>query len=332
MKEFTESRPRPPVPTSVSEPARRFLATALDAFGNMAPPEDIRDAAGWRQFFDKADASMIARLGAAQPGSPTLERGEFELDGVRTYVLRPDGVPDSRETPVYLDFHGGGMVMGAGEAGLVQLMPAARARDMITWAVDYRMPPSHPYPAALDDGIAVYRKALGERDPRDIFVGGASAGANLAAALLLRAKDEGLPMPAALVLLSPAVDLTESGDTFNTLLGVDYMVPVMTYNLLYAGDHDLADPYLSPLFGDVRGFPPTFLQSGTRDLLLSNTVRMHRKLRAAEVEAELHVWEAMPHGSFGGGTAEDAEVVAETLRFLARHRMPRPVASAGEPA
>ena len=87
---------------------------------------------------------------------------------------------------------------------------------------------------------------------------------------------------------------------------------------LYAGDHDLTDPYLSPIFGDVTGFPPTFLQAGTRDLFLSNTVRFHRKLRAAGVEAELHVWEAMPHGGFFGAP-EDAEIGLEARRFLGKH-------------
>ena len=193
---------------------------------------------------------------------------------------------------------------------------------MITWAPDYRMPPHHPYPAALDDCIAVYRAALEARSPEDIVVSGASAGGNLAAALLLRARDEGLPMPGALVLLSPEVDLTESGDSFHANLGVDHVLsPLMTVNLLYANGHDLADPYLSPLFGDVSGFPPTFLQTGTRDLFLSNTVRMHRKLRAAGVSAELHVFEAMPHGGFGGAP-EDIEVSVELRRFLDAHRRP----------
>ena len=92
-------------------------------------------------------------------------------------------------------------------------------------------------------------------------------------------------MPAALVLPTPAVDLTESGDTFQTLDGVHGGVrSQMAVNLLYANGHDLAEPYLSPLFADLSGFPPTFLQSGTRDLFLSNTVRMHRKLLAAGVE------------------------------------------------
>lgn len=89
---------------------------------------------------------------------------------------------------------------------------------------------------------------------------------------------------------------------------------------LYAGDAPLAHPYVSPQYGDFKpGFPPTFLQSGTRDLLLSNTVRMHRKLRSAGIAAELHVFEAMPHGGFGGGTPDDLEVTMELRRFLATH-------------
>ena len=192
--------------------------------------------------------------------------------------------------------------------------------NMPVWAIDYRMPPEHPYPAALDDCLAVYQAALQERSPGDIFVGGTSAGGNLAAALLLRAKDAGLPMPAGLMLITPEVDLTESGDTFVTNNGIDNILsPLMPVNQLYADGHDLSHPYLSPLFGDVTGFPPTFLTSGTRDLFLSNTVRMHRKLRAAGVDAELHIWEAMPHGGFGGGAPEDMEMLSELQGFLEKY-------------
>jgi acetyl esterase/lipase len=196
----------------------------------------------------------------------------------------------------------------------------AMTTGMIHWAVDYRMPPLHPYPVPLDDCMAVYVQLLEERSPRDIFVGGTSAGGNLAAALIARAKDEGLPMPAALVLLTPEVDLTESGDSFETNRHADNVLgSLMEANLLYANGHDLAHPYISPLFADVAGFPPTFLQAGTRDLYLSNTVRMHRALRAAGVEAELHVFEAMPHGGFGGAP-EDIELRMEVRRFLDAHR------------
>ena len=206
---------------------------------------------------------------------------------------------------------------------MMATLAAVRA-GLQTWSVDYRMPPDHPYPAALDDCLAAYRALLDIRPPEQIVIDGSSAGGNLAAALLLRARDEGLPMPAALVLISPEADLTESGDTFKTNEGIDYVIVqgLPDTVALYAGGHDIRDPYLSPVFGEFTGFPPTLLQSGTRDILLSNTVRLHRRMRASRVEAELHVWEAMPHGGFFGAP-EDQEVITEVRAFIAK-RVARP--------
>ena len=126
----------------------------------------------------------------------------------------------------------------------------------------------------------------------------------------------GLPMPAGLILGTPEIDLTESGDSFNTNDGVDPgLHSLMPVNLLYANGHDLTHPYLSPLFGNLAGFPRTILTTGTRDLYLSNTVRMHRKLRAAGVQAELHLTEAGPHTGFPGGP-EGKEIDMEIHRFM----------------
>jgi acetyl esterase/lipase len=133
-------------------------------------------------------------------------------------------------------------------------------------------------------------------------------------------RDLGLPLPAAVGLFSPEVDLTESGDTFTTNQDIDVVLVggLMPLNRLYAGGADLAHPYLSPLFGDfTKGFPPAFIQAGTRDVLLSNSVRFHRALRKAGIQAELHVWEAMPHVAFGGAP-EDLEPAQEFSRFLAK--------------
>jgi monoterpene epsilon-lactone hydrolase len=167
---------------------------------------------------------------------------------------------------------------------------------------------------------------LREHRPEELVVGGISAGGNLAAALILRARDEGHPLPAAAVLLTPALDLSGSGDTFATNLGVDTVLTGSDRSelRLYAGGHDLQDPYVSPLFGDFsKGFPPTLLASGTRDVLLSSTVRMHRALRAAGVRADLHVLEAAPHGFFGGNTPEDRELDDEVRRFIDAHCPPK---------
>jgi acetyl esterase/lipase len=310
------------VPTSVSEQAQQFLG--MDLFGGDVARAVPNDIAGWRTLIKETDELLVAVMGAEVEhlhDSVDLR----SVDGVPVFVVTPLDVGEVGDTrPIYLDIHGGSLLMGGGKACEVMARRAAAQVQMQTWSVDYRMPPDHPYPAALDDVLAVYRELLDVRAPEQIVVGGGSAGGNLAAALVLRARDEGMPLPGALILLTPEADLTESGDSFQTNLGIDN---VLTESLadsiaLYAGDHDLGHPYLSPLFGDLNApFPPTFLQAGTRDLFLSNTVRMHRKLRAGGVDAQLHVFEAMPHGGFFGAP-EDDELTEEIRRFLASHVAP----------
>ncbi|WP_245866045.1 alpha/beta hydrolase [Rhodococcoides kyotonense] len=242
-------------------------------------------------------------------------------EGVPVFVVTPPNtsIDDDR---VFLDIHGGALIQGGGETCRLNGIATAGQVGARTWAVDYRMPPDHPYPAPLDDCVAAYRAVLREHHPSRVIIGGGSAGANLAAALILRARDEGLPLPAAAVLLTPELDLTESGDTFQTNAAVDIVgnQSLMPVNRLYAGGHDLAHPYLSPLFADLKeGFPPTLLTAGTRDVFLSNAVRMHRALRAAEVPTELHVFEAAPHGGFFGTAPEDALVDREVRQFVDKH-------------
>ena len=283
----------------------------------VSPPLD--DAEAWKAHIAFMDEAIVTGFAASALDIPATVEAR-EIAGVHVNVITPAGVDDGDDATIQLDIHGGALVAGGGEAcKLMNTSSAARA-GMHTWGVDYRMPPDHPYPAPLDDCVAVYRALLEVRPPEKIVVGGGSAGGNLVAAMLLRARDEGLPMPAALVLFTPEIDLTESGDTFDTNAGVDYvLLNRLTESIaLYAGDHDLRDPLLSPLFGDLSDFPPTFLQAGTRDLFLSNAVRMHRALRALDVDAELHVWEAMPHGGFFGAP-EDAEIGVEVRKFLAKH-------------
>lgn len=301
-----------PVPRSVSPEAQAVLASVRPD----APPSfpDLEDREGWRTMIAERDAQTLALVaGRAQAAEvETVEVGETVA-----YVVTPDGVPPEDDR-VYLDLHGGAFIHGGGQ--LCRIMGTNTAVQMAarTWVVDYRMPPDHPYPAPLDDCLAAYRVLLDRCDPSRIVVGGSSAGGNLAAATILRARDEGLPLPAGAVLNTPVVDLTESGDSIVTNLGLDPLLPgrLTGATLLYADGHDLRDPYLSPLHADFeRGFPPTILATGTRDLLLSDTVLMHRALRRAGVAAELHVFEAAGHGGFLGQAPEDAERLGELRRF-----------------
>ena len=145
-------------------------------------------------------------------------------------------------------------------------------------------------------------------------------------AMILRAKKEGLPLPAAIAPGSPWSDLTETGDTYKTNEWVDNVI--VSYGgylsraaLLYANGHDLKDPQLSPIYGDFHGFPPAILTSGTRDLFLSLTVLTHRKLRQAGVEASLQVFEGMSHAqyNFDPYAPETKEIFMEIASFFDKH-------------
>jgi len=302
----------PAAPRFLSDAARAGLEVPIIRMPNPA----VDDAAGWTALVEQTDLMIAGMLGGMiLPMSSELH----QVGGVPTYVVTPDGAPTGEDSPVLLSIHGGALIMGGGDLTRVMTEISALSASVVHWAPDYRMPPAHPYPAALDDVVTVYKALLEVRHPSRIIVSGGSAGGNLAAALLLRAKAEGLPMPAALVLLTPEVDLTESGDSFVTLADVSVGLQTLRdANLLYAGGTDLADPYLSPLFGDVTGFPPTLLISGTRDLYLSNTVRMHRKLRESGVDADLHIFDARPHAGYGNAP-EEAAVSAEVGTFVRKH-------------
>ena len=308
---FVEAHYVPP-PKSISPEAQAFLSAAATPMPRPPYPA-LGDKAGWKEYIAAAERAFPL---APSPDDREIQSETTALGGVPTFVAIPPTAVDSKR--VYLDIHGGALIMGGGELCRIMGRFMSRRVGVRTYSVDYRMPPDHPYPAALDDCLTAYRALLERYAPAQIVVGGGSAGGNLAAALMLRARDEGVPLPAGLVLLTPELDLTESGDSFQTNRDIDVVLRhgLPEANALYAAGHDLAHPYLSPLFGDFRkGYPRTFLQAGTRDVFLSNAVRMHRALRKAGVAVELHIFEAMPHGGFFGAP-EDQELAAEIRRFV----------------
>lgn len=263
---------------------------------------DGGDDAGWRAIVQRFDGNTIKMLPALrqQLGVSIEER---KLGGVRAYLLKPANIAPEHRGQLIVHFHGGGFLFGNGEAGTYEATLLAGHGGYEVLSIDYRMLPDHPFPAGVDDAIAMWKALVKTSDPASIAVHGTSAGANIALAFLLRAKQEGLPMPAALGLGSPPTDFTDQGDTKRTNEWLDNILvsangPYTAYiRDHYAKDHS-TDPLISPLFGDMKGMPPTVLITGTRDLLLSDTVRLHRKLRAAGVDADLHVYEAGSHSFF----------------------------------
>ena len=308
-----------PFPRSISPEAYAYLASFVTDEGKFKMQSSAPGSFAEWVAAKAAAEPMIAQIASQMAGTITATTQRVEMAGAQVHVATPDGeVPRHR---AFLEIHGGALVYGGGETCRLGACISAQEYQVTAYGVDYRTPPEAPYPAALDDCLAVYRALLDRYAPENIVVGGGSAGGNLAAALALRARDEGLPLPAGLVLMTPELDLTESGDSFETNQFIDVVLrgSLAAANALYANGHDLADPYLSPLFGDFsKGFPPTIIQSGTRDLFLSNAVRMHRALRRAGVPAEIHIGEGMPHAGFLN-TAEDKELRAEIRRFVAEH-------------
>ena len=315
-----------PVPATLSQAAQAVIAMGKPLTAKPWPPLDDREAV--QAFIAERDGAvppgaggpMVAACYGCADSGVSSETERIELGDFGVYQAVPEGV-GTDDPRVYLTIHGA-WISGGGELARMGAAMTAGGLSVRTWAVDYRMPPYHPYPTPLDDCLAAYRALLQDHRPQDIIIGGMSGGANLTVATILRARDEGLPLPAAAVVNTPPIDLTKAGDTHQTSKGVD-----VSYNdeeleivfQLYTDGHDRQDPYVSPLFGDfTQGFPPTVLTTGTRDFLLSDTVRLHRKLLAAGVPAELHVWEGAPHFMFLGMAPEDHERVAQVREFCER--------------
>lgn len=224
-----------------------------------------------------------------------LEVERARLAGVALEYL----TPVEHEPRVFLHCHGGGFAMGScgsHRALASRLAIAGRARGVLP---DYRLAPEHPFPAAIDDLWGVYEALLAGGTPAEqIIVGGDSAGGNLALAMIIRARDAGLPMPRALVLLSPWLDLTCSGESMQTRADVDpWLSPAMVDGIrgIYLAGVDAASPLASPLNAELSGLPPMLIQVGDQEILLSDSQRMQERAGAAGVAVELEVGPELWH-------------------------------------
>ncbi|MFL6798949.1 MAG: alpha/beta hydrolase [Xanthobacteraceae bacterium] len=309
-----------PVPEDIS-PEMRPLVAAAPAPWDIHP----KNIAEWKELVAKVAAPAKTLLPAMRE-KLGVKLEQTTMGGVNVFVLTPQTIAPENQNRVFLHFHGGAYVLNPGEPGSREgtLMAGFGRAKVIS--VDYRTSSEAPYPAALDDCVAVYRELLKTVPAERIAVFGTSTGGALTMALLLRARQEGLPFPAAIAPGSPWSDMTKTGDTFyshnlvdNFQVSYDGYLKDAAY--LYANGRDLKEPMLSPIYGDLAGFPPTILTSGTRDLFLSLTVRTHRKLRRAGVEADLQVFEGLSHAQYSvnANAPETREAFAEIARFFDRH-------------
>ena len=311
-----------PVPTAdISSGMQAIIARPLNPDWDKlwATGEETRayaDAQAARTV--KGIPAMLERLHVKSEAST--------LDGVRVHVVTPGTMPDANRDKVLIHVHGGCYVLFPGESGTTEAIMMAGLGHYKVIAVDYRMPPEAYFPAALDDAITAYKAVLKNTSPSNVAFFGTSAGGALTLEMVLRAKQLGLPMPGAIAPGTPMSDVTKTGDTFHTNEKVDNVLVSRdgfcdAATVVYAKGHDLSDPLLSPVNGDMHGFPPTILTTGTRDLLLSNTVRVHRKLRRAGVAAELVVFEGQSHAQyqFDDTLPETKEAFSEIAAFFGEH-------------
>lgn len=244
----------------------------------------------------KAKTAEDARKVLGQP-IPPLKGARFTpgtVGGVAGEWVSAGGVPAG--TLLYL--HGGGY-LACSPVSHRAITGAYANRGLHVFAADYRLAPEHPFPAAVDDGLAVYKGLLDSGiAPGALAIGGDSAGGGLALAVLLAAKAAGLAMPSSAILFSPWTDLTVSGETVKTNLKRDAL---LAGNLLpdgaayYLNGADAKNPLASPLFGDLAGLPPLFIQVGNTEVLLADSTRLARAARAAGVSVEIKIWEKVPH-------------------------------------
>jgi epsilon-lactone hydrolase len=310
-----------PVPDTVSPQMQAIIAQPLSPSWNDVPASNEE----WKARVDKAASGVLAEL-------PKLREAlgvsvvPTTLAGVKAFVVTPKVIAPRNRDRILLHFHGGFRVLNPGESGTREAILLAGFGRFKVISVDYRMPPDFPFPAALDDAVGVYRELLKTTKPKNIGVFGTSAGGSLVLTTMLRVKAENLPIPGAIAPSTPTADLTKTGDSLFTNEMIDNVLVsqdgfVRATITLYANGHDLKDPLVSPVYGDMHGFPPTILTSGTRDLYLSNTVRVHRKLREAGVEAVLQLWEGASHGQWNRDISapETKEYNEEVAHFFDIH-------------
>ncbi|QLE84493.1 alpha/beta hydrolase [Shewanella sp. Scap07] len=311
-----------PTPVGVSAEFGQILADRA-APVSVPTPQTLQQ---WQAFQKKFDAPGIA-LGKALAEKHQVSYEQQQIAGVDTFVVTPKQIAKEHQQRLFVHLHGGAFVFGGQESALREAVWIANGLGVKVVSIDYRKPPLHAHPAALEDSVAVWKALLEAHDPQSMALFGTSAGGNLTLATTLKLQQHDLPLPAALFTGTPATDLAQTTDSWYTLQGLDPLGQrdglVQGAMDLYAGETPLSDPLLSPVNANIEQFPPTLLISGTRDLLLSDTVRMHRVLRAADVDAQLHIYDGQSHADYLHGAMtpfpESDDAIKELNAFFNLH-------------
>lgn len=304
----------------------------MSAEARKALPREATDSDYWADMMTKGNAPAQRQAGANNAAwikhvkeLYPANTEEVTIAGVHGYRVTPaGGVPKHHRGKILINLSGGGFVMAnAASGGLNESIPVAALAGMEIVTLDYRQAPEAHFPAASEDVAAVYRELLKTRRPNDIGIFGCSAGGLLTAQSLAWFDKEKLPMPAAAGILCASADARWAGDSWfwqKPLMG--FATPPSLDERFYYGDHDLADPLMSPMESPalLSRFPPTLFITGSRAGELSSAINTHRLLTKMGVAADLHVWDGMGHGFFGNvDLPESREAFDVMARFFQTH-------------
>ena len=290
------------------------MMRALKAIHSVSSAESMKPEDLARQ---RAAQEVLGRLASPMIG---LRWEPFDLGGIKAAWVRPDWGHDPDRIILYC--HGGGYTSGNLGYSRPLASKLCHASGWETLCFEYRLAPEHPYPAAVDDAVRVWDYLMYQGyGARDITVAGDSAGGNLALVLLHRLKAEGRQLPSRLVLLSPWTDMTAGGESYTQRAQLDPTITmeyIQAVRTAYAGDAELSDPMLSPLFGDFHGFPPTLIQVGSNELLYSDAERLRDRMRSAGVLCQMEEWKEMWHEFQLMPIKKAAEAMEHVGSFLLR--------------
>jgi acetyl esterase/lipase len=302
----------PPLPETISPEARQAIEMVNAAAAHAKPPSSIEEMrAGISQIQDLVGGMQRQRY------QVSVER--TVMAGVPVIVYRPAAGATPRG--MLLNLHGGGFMVDSGSQ--TENIPVAALAGMTVVAALYRMAPEHPFPAAVDDAFAVYKEMLRTTPADKLAVYGASAGAVLSAELMVRLHDTHTPLPAAVGFFSGSADMARAGDSEEMLPKLNGQTLAQTI-APYIGATPVATPQLSPLYADLSDFPPTLVMTSTRDPLLSQSTLFHRALRRAHVDADLVVFEAMPHAFWAYLLCPESDEAFEIMADFFKTRLGDP--------
>jgi acetyl esterase/lipase len=254
-------------------------------------PEVVTTESDTQQMRDEFEA------GAAKMGKipETIEVTQLVIDGINAEWISPVGVNKQK---VMLFNHGGGYISGNCKDHRMHVAKLVQQSGVTALLYDYRLAPEHPFPAAVEDTLKVYRWMLAQGiAAENIVVAGESAGGGLCMATLVAIRDEGLPLPAGGVASSPWLDLTCTADSYrrNERKDISTLGSWQVWNKYYFADSDPRHPWVSPLYADLKGLPPVFIQVGTHEIMLDDSVNFIEKAKTAGVDASISIWEEMVH-------------------------------------